>query len=163
MPSSSKTPRVIIREARHSNGVLRTLFGVLGLGIVAGIVSLQPYLSDLDVTAPVLAMSLAFGVIVFGVAALNSWRRSEDLEAVEIQNGRLQLVMSFCQKPLFDAPLEIAQVHRFLLPKSGGMKLFLRDGERAVEVGADMSSEEREVLASRLDSLVAPYKKSVSL
>lgn len=158
MPTRSSASRVVIRETRHEKGVWRTLFGVLGLVAVAVIVSLQPYLSAQDITAPFMAFSLAFGVVVFGVAALGSWRRAEEVEAVEIQNGRLQLVVSFYQKPLFDAPLEIAQVHRFVLPKNGGMKLFLRDGERAIEVGADMSGEEREALAQRLDLLVAPYK-----
>lgn len=160
MPSSQRA-RVVIRETRHSYAVWRTVFALLGLGAVAVIVSVQPYLTAQDLSAPLVSLGLAFGVVLLGVAALGSWRRSEDVEAMEVNRGRLQLVMSFCRQPLFDAPLEIAQIHRFMLPKNAGMKLFLRDGERAVEVGADMAAEDRESLANRLDALVANVRGSV--
>ncbi len=160
MPARSKIPRVVIRETRRSNGVWRTLFGVLGLGLVTLLVLFQPYMNDVDMTAPLMAFAMAFGVLVFGLAALSSWRRSEDMEAVEIQNGRLKLIVSFYEQPVFDAPLSIAQVHRFTLPKNGGTKLFLRDGQKAVEIGADMTEDDRQQLANRLDSLVAPYRQA---
>ena len=151
--------RVVIRETRRSSAIGKVMVGLLGLVMTAGFVSYQPNLRIDPETAPALAALLAVAVITLGVGTLLAWRKSGDFEAVEVKNNRVRLVIAPFKNPFFDAPVTETRIQRFVLPK-GSWKLFLRDGSRAVELGADLPESERAQLADRLDRLVGAHRSS---
>lgn len=150
---------VVIRETRRSSAVGKVMVGLVGLGLVATFVSYQPNLKIDHDTAPALAVLLGFAVICMGLATILAWRNSGDFEAVEVRDNRVRLVIAPFKSPFFDAPVTETRVQRFVLPM-GSWKLFLRDGTRAVELGAEMPEEERAHLAERLEKLVDAHRAS---
>ena len=143
--------QIIIREVQRSRAALQVGMGLLGLGLVAGGVA-SGYLVDGGLN-PLIPLAAVVAVLGFGILTILSWRRSGEFEIVEVVDGRLRLVNSSHRGFMFDAPLEQAKVHR--VRHSMGLRLCLRDGVRAVEVGNNLSPEQREVLAERIDAAVA--------
>lgn len=148
--------KVVIRETRRSSSVGKVVVGLMGLGLIALWVSYQPTLDLGPAAAPWVALLTMFAVLALGVGTLLAWRKSGDYEAVEIQGQRIRWVVAPFKKPFFDALLEETRVQRFVLPK-GSWKLFLRDGQHAVELGGDLEPQEREALAERLERLVRAH------
>lgn len=149
--------QIIIREIQRSRLAFQMGVGLLGLGVVAGGVA-SGYLIDTEV-GPVVPLIAAFSVIGFGLASIASWRRSGECEILEIVDGRLRLLSSRHRIYIFDAPIEKARVQR--VKHSLGTRLCLRDGERAVEVGNNLTPEQREVLAHRIDAIIASQSPPV--
>lgn len=148
---SGNAHQIIIREVQRSRLAFQMGLGLMGLGLVAGGVA-SGYLID-GGASPFIPLLAAFAVVVFGIFTIASWRRSGEFEIVEVVDGRLRLVNSRHRGYMFDAPLEKARLQR--VRHSLGLRLCLRDGERAVELGDNLSPQQREILAERIDAAVA--------
>lgn len=154
---SALESRVVIRETRRTSAIGKVIVGLIGLVVTAGFTFYQSKLKIDPETALMLAILLALAVLSLGVGTLLAWRKSGDFEAVEVKNHRVRLVIAPFKNPFFDAPVSETRIQRFVLPK-GSWKLFLRDGSRAVELGADLPEKERADLADRLDRLINSFQ-----
>lgn len=152
-PSPPAPDRVVIRETRRTGAVSKVAVGLFGLFIAAAFASFQSSLKVDPDALPWVVSATAFAVVTLGVGTLMAWRKSGAFEAVEVRDRRVQLIIAPYKKPFFDAPLESTRIQRFVLPQ-GSLKLFLRDGVKAVELGADLDDASRTRLADQLDRLV---------
>ena len=154
MTSESPRPsRLVIKETRRANLKARAAVSVatlalVGLGVFSQYASGGHALQD-----PAISASLAIGVILLGLASLLAWRRSGDYEFIERVADRVYMRTTKALQPVFDAPLASTRFQCLVLP-SGKTQLFLRDGVRAVEVGADMTEDEKSDFRARMDQLL---------
>ena len=156
---TSSVHRVVIRETRRSRATAKIIMGLLVLLSIASLVSAQERLGMELLANPLVAFALMFVCVGFGVVTILAWRQSGHFEVVEVIEQRVRLMVAPFKKPFFDAPVSETRVQCLTLPK-GGLKLFLRDGVKAVEIGGDLPTEDRRRIAQRLDALVTHYVKA---
>lgn len=152
---TDRSHQFVIREVARSRMGLQLGLGLLGLGALAGGVA-SGYLVDGGVSPVVPILAIA-AVIGFGLSVLIAWRKSGEFEIIEIVDGRLRIVVSQTKRFVFDAPVDQARVQR--VKHSMGMRIALRDTQKAIEVGGHLSPEQREDLADRLDAALASARK----
>lgn len=150
---ASPRSRLVIKETRRANLKARAAVSVAGILLVGGGVLIQYAQGGQALQDPGVSASLSLGVILLGVASLLAWRRSGEYEFVERVGDRIYMRTTRATQPVFDAPLDSMRFQCLVLP-TGKTQLFLRDGIRAVEVGADMSEEEKSTFRAQMDRLL---------
>lgn len=153
---TAQTPRplrLVIKETRRANLKLRAAVAVATMLLVGIGVSFQHYSDGQALNDPAISFALAVGVVLLGVASLMAWRRYGEYEFIERVADRIYMRTTQSSQPVFDAPLASTRFQCLVLP-GGKTQLFLRDGVKAVEVGADMSEEEKSDFRTRMDELI---------
>ena len=150
---SPSLSRLVIKETRRANLKARAAVSVATLLLVGLGVFFQYARGGQALQDPGISATLAIAVMLLGMASLLAWRRSGEYEFVERVDDRVYMRTTKALQPVFDAPLSSTRFQCLVLP-SGKTQLFLRDGVRAVEVGADMTEEEKSDFRAQMDRLL---------
>lgn len=145
--------RIVIHEVPRSQWWTRLGVGLLGLAILGACVSFG--LLDRLTQSPLLLVVLVVAVMAFGAGALLASRQRGQFEILELDAGRLRLRVSETSIPIFEAPVGEARFQRVKHPL--GLRLMLRDHERAVEVGQRLPAARRADLADMVEQTLSDH------
>lgn len=153
---------MVMKEKNASRKWARFVLSFIGLLLIGGFVTMgmvlpSVYEMNLRDTGQ-MAMTACFIVAAlgFGVASLLSWRQKGERQAIVIKNNMVKLQSSKLRQPLFSASIEHTKFQRFQRP-DGKQQLFLRAGERAVEVGQRLPMPEQNLLATELEKVLGVH------
>lgn len=153
--------RVVVQETRKTVSVVLVFLSLVGLAAVAWTIAQPSRALDENLSSPLVGAFLFSFVLTMGSLALAAWRQSGILEVVEIKQGRVRLMSSFSHQT-FDAPIGEVRVQR-LAPSVGQMRLFLRDGTRAAEVGTGLVPESKVQVAQEVEAMIGAHQASAAL
>lgn len=122
------------------------------MGLLAAIVMIVMGYYKPPTIETLIAMSVA--TIFFGVALLLTWRKKGEYEIVELKDGRVMIMTSHSPAPSFDAPVSQTRFQRLRLP-NGVIQLYMRDGQKAVELAKMLPQKQRDLLADRLEEVLS--------
>lgn len=145
-----KHQQIVVYETKDKDIMPKMIVGTVGLigtGSVAFLAYNQP--PSLEVF-----LALACATIAFGVASLLTWRKKGEYEIVEIKDGMVYLISSQSKTPTYSAPMHITKFQRLRLP-NGTIQLYMRDGEKAVEVAKTLPPKQRDILAEKIEEAMA--------
>lgn len=100
-----------------------------------------------------MSLFLSLAVLGFGTSSLLSWRQRVERQEIVITNGFIEVRSSHLRKPLFYSSIGAAKLQRFRL-QDGREQIFLRNSEKALEIGQSLDPEKQKVLAKHLETVL---------
>ena len=145
-----KEQQIVVYETKNKDIMPKMIVGCLGLVGVASVA----FLAYNQPPSVEVFIALVCATVAFGVVAIMTWRKKGEFEIIEIKDGMVLLVNSHSATPSYKAPAQITKFQRLRLP-NGTIQLYMRDGEKAVEVARMLPPKQRDVLAEKIESALA--------
>lgn len=148
------SPHIRISEPGSSISWSKFTFSFIGLmtvGISIGVFGAE-HLLDLE-EGWLMSLFLSLSVLGFGASSLLSWRKKSETQEIVVSKEFVEVRSSLLRKPLFHSPVSTTKLQRFTSP-GGREQIFLRNEEKALEVGQNLNSEQQQKLIQHLQTLL---------
>ena len=145
-----------IRISEPSSPVSWSKFTLSFIGLVAVGVSIgvfgSEHLLDLE-DGWLMSLFLSLAVLGFGASSLLLWRQKTETQEIVVSKEFVEVRSSLLRKPLFHSPVATTKLQRFTSP-GGREQIFLRNEEKALEVGQNLDPEQQQKLIQHLQNLL---------
>lgn len=106
--------------------------------------------------SPLISLFLSLAVLGFGLSSLLSWRQKSETQEIVVGQNFIEVRSSLLKTPLFHSPLTTTKIQRFQLP-GGRQQIFLRNEEKALEIGQTLEQTQQDQLAQHLENVLGVH------
>lgn len=131
-----------------------SFLGLIGVGLGVALFGGEDLLNIEN--GGLMSLFLSLAVLGFGTSSLLSWRQKSETQEIRIAQGIVEVRSSLLRKPLFHSSIDTTKVQRFRL-QDGREQIFLRNNEKALEVGQTLGQEDQKSLAKHLETVLGEH------